>query len=592
VGLLPAEAQGQAKRVALVVGNSAYKLGPLANPANDAAAIAEALEKKLGFDKVLLRKNLDAQGFRAALLELSRETTGAELGLVYFAGHGMEVGGKNYLIPVDATLAKASALALEAIPLDAVLEQLDGVTRLKLVILDACRNNPFLADRRGSRGLARFDPQANSLIAYAAREGTAADDGAGRHSPYTAALLKHIATPGLEINLLFRRVRTDVLAATGGAQQPAEYHSLGDKEIFLVPKKGSDLAGLTPGPPVLTLPQAPADVAWSAVADSDDIAALELFRKLHGKERPIQDRLAALRIEALQRQKLALLKSEADRKRQEEEAKRDPALAVKPGSGASFRDRTADGAPCPECPEMVVVPAGSFTMGSPPGEEGRESWQKGTESPQRRVTIGRPFAVGKFEVTFAEWDACLAESGCSHRPEDQGWGRGKRPVINVSWDDIMQQYLPWLNRKTGKTYRLLTEAEWEYMARAGTTTPFWWGTRISPSQANYDGNYTYAGGPKGEYRAKTVPVDSFAPSPWGLYNVHGNVWEWVQDCWNDSYNGAPTDGLAWTIGDCGHRVLRGGSWNNGSWGLRAAYRLEYSSYYRLHVSGFRLGRTL
>jgi formylglycine-generating enzyme required for sulfatase activity len=239
-------------------------------------------------------------------------------------------------------------------------------------------------------------------------------------------------------------------------------------------------------------------------------------------------------------------------------------------------------------PNMVVVPAGSFTMGSPPTQEGRSD----SEGPQRRVTIARPFAVGKFEVTFEEWDACVAEGGCSHRPDDSGMGRGKRPVMRVSWDEITKEYLSWLSRKTGRACRLLTEAEWEYVARAGTTTPFWWGSSISTSKANYDGNYTYGGGPKGEYRRKTVPADSFAANPWGLYNVHGNVWEWVQDCWNDNYSGAPSDGSARTTGDCGLRVLRGGSWDDGPLGLRAADRFRNSPDLRSNIFGFRVGRTL
>src|SRR5262245_54618755 len=187
-------------------------------------------------------------------------------------------------------------------------------------------------------------------------------------------------------------------------------------------------------------------------------------------------------------------------------------------AGESFRDRLSDGQPCPDCPEMVVIPAGSFIVGSPSDEEGRSNLNP---EPQREVTIGRPFAIGKFEVTFAEWDACIAAGGCHYRPNDRGWGRGKQPVINVSWDQITEQYLPWLSRKTGKTYRLPSEAEWEYAARGGSTTPFWWGSSISTDQANYNGDFTYGGGPKGEYRQKPMPVDSFAPNPWGLYNVHG-----------------------------------------------------------------------
>jgi formylglycine-generating enzyme required for sulfatase activity len=249
--------------------------------------------------------------------------------------------------------------------------------------------------------------------------------------------------------------------------------------------------------------------------------------------------------------------------------------------GDTFRD-------CDVCPEMVVVPASTFAMGSPPGEEGRDS----DEGPQRDVKFDRPFAVGKFEVTFAEWDACAAEGGCSYRPSDARWGRSKRPVINVSWNDITQQYLPWLSRKTGKAYRLLSEAEWEYVARAGTNSPFWWGTAISTGQANYYGAVTYGGGPKGENRAKSVPVDSFAANPWGLFNVHGNVWEWVQDCRNANYNGAPLDGAAWTTGDCSSRTLRGGSWDNNPGLLRSANRDRNTPDTRMDDVGFRVARTL
>ena len=137
------------------------------------------------------------------------------------------------------------------------------------------------------------------------------------------------------------------------------------------------------------------------------------------------------------------------------------------------------------------------------------------------------------------------------------------PVVCVNWDDA-KAYAKWLSGKTGKDYRLLSEAEWEYACRAGTSTPFWWGSSISTEQANYDGNYTFGGGRKGEYRQRTVPVKSFEPNPWGLYQVHGNVGEWCEDCWNESYNGAPSDGSAWTAGDCAFRLLRGGSWDHRS----------------------------
>ena len=158
------------------------------------------------------------------------------------------------------------------------------------------------------------------------------------------------------------------------------------------------------------------------------------------------------------------------------------------------------------------------------------------------------------------------------KPEDRGWGRGKRPVINVSWDDITKEYLPWLSRKTGKTYRLLTEAEWEYAARAGTMTPFSTGWRITTDEANFDGNSTYGGSPKGGLPAETVEVGSFPANAFGLHDMHGNVWEWVADCDTDTYMDAPSDGRAVTPGDCGQRVLRGGSWGTGPRFLRSASR--------------------
>jgi formylglycine-generating enzyme required for sulfatase activity len=241
---------------------------------------------------------------------------------------------------------------------------------------------------------------------------------------------------------------------------------------------------------------------------------------------------------------------------------------------------------CDNCPEMVVAPAGTFVMGSPRNEPAR-----GKSEAQVHVAIAQPFAVGKFAVTFDQWDACVADGGCNgYRPADQGWGRGNRPVISVNWDQA-NAYAEWLSRKTGKTYRLLSEAEREYVTRAGTTTPFWWGSSITTRQANYDGNQVY-GGAAGEYREQPVPVDSFEANPWGLFNVHGNVWEWTKDCWNDSNLGNPENGSARTTGDCEWRVVRGGSWHDYPSKLRSAYRDGLSIHVEESVIGFRLARTL
>lgn len=248
--------------------------------------------------------------------------------------------------------------------------------------------------------------------------------------------------------------------------------------------------------------------------------------------------------------------------------------------GQVFRD-------CPECPEMVVLPPGRFTMGS----SAEEAQRGNDESPQHKVDISYPLTVGKYEVTFAEWDACFTAGGCTHRPEDEGWGRGRRPVINVSWNDA-QEYVKWLSGKTGKPYRLPSESEWEYAARAGTTTPFFTGNCITTNQASYDGTSGY---PHCVPQSKvslnqTAEVGSHAPNAFGLHDLHGNAWEWVQDCYNATYAGAPGDGKAWIEGECGLRIQRGGAWDYYATYLRSAYRGREAPDYRYPNYGFRVAR--
>ena len=253
---------------------------------------------------------------------------------------------------------------------------------------------------------------------------------------------------------------------------------------------------------------------------------------------------------------------------------------LKPGD--SFKECATD------CPEMIVIPAGSFTMGSPVTEKNRSAG----EGPQHPVTIAKPFAVAKYQLTFADWDACVTGGGCnSYKPNDQGWGRGQRPVINVSWEDA-QQYVAWLSQVTGMTYRLLSEAEYEYAARGGATTAYPWGDDIKlngTAMANCDGCGDSQWGGK-----LTAPVGSFAANGFGLYDMVGNVWEWTEDCVHDNYNDAPTNGSAWiTGGVCSNRILRGGSWGGSPGNLRAACRLWITpAFRRLDFVGFRVGRTL
>ena len=284
--------------------------------------------------------------------------------------------------------------------------------------------------------------------------------------------------------------------------------------------------------------------------------------------------------------------------------------APEPGRrvGDVFRD-------CTSCPELVVVPAGTFTMGSPSSEAERSDY----EGPQHRVTIGAPFAVGRYEVMFAEWEACVADGGCrgyrpddrsysdmprgpeeapeadGYRPDDMERDSGERPVMNVSWEDA-QSYVSWLSSRTGRQYRLLSESEWEYMARAGTTTRYWWGDSVGQNRANcYSSD---CGDDYGRYRP--APVGAFPANDFGVFDVSGNVWEWVEDCWHNNYRGAPRDGSAWTEPKDDHprcstgRVMRGGSWSSDPFQLRSAGRAWnfVADRSRQADIGFRVARTI
>ncbi len=249
--------------------------------------------------------------------------------------------------------------------------------------------------------------------------------------------------------------------------------------------------------------------------------------------------------------------------------------------GTLFRDRTAAGDDCPFCPSMIAVPAGDFLMGSPSDEPGRH----GNEGPQHTVRLARSFALGVHEVTFDQWDACVRAGGCLDAAADEGWGRGDRPVINVAWSDA-QDYVRWLSALTGQTYRLPSEAEWEYAARAGTTTAYYWGDRQGSGHAVCE-----RCGSEWDNRG-TAPTGSFPPNPFGLHDMAGNAWEWTEDCWNPDYTGAPADGSPWLAGDCDGRVMRGGAWFSFPRNIRSAIRMRGVIDNRYLSKGFRVVRVL
>jgi formylglycine-generating enzyme required for sulfatase activity len=406
------------------------------------------------------------------------------------------------------------------------------------------------------------------FIAYATALGAVALDEAklgGASGPYSSSLANELVKPGQDHLQLFQNVKEGVYSATGRQQVPWERNGL-LKRIYFA------------GAGAAKTDVQEAAQAWNVVKDSRRVDEVEAFIRRYGdtfygdlaktrlKDLKAQ---AAIALKMLEREteRLAMLEQEqAEAAKKRAEAKDD----VTPGR--VFRD-------CSECPEMVVVPAGSYMMGSNDFDD---------EKPVHKVTIAKPFAVGKFTVTFAEWDACVTAGGCKHTPEDQGWGRSTRPVINISWDDATKGYVPWLNRKTGKTYRLLTEGEWEYAARAGITTAYSWGDDIGQANANCNGC-----GSQWD-NEQTAPVGSFQPNAFGLYDMHGNVWQWVQDCYHDKYQSAPTDGSAWVTSctDAGRRVDRGGSWYNGPRTLRSAHRDGRLAHDLYHFQGFRVARTL
>ncbi len=553
-----------AGRVALVVGNGTYAaIGALPNPGNDAADMAAALGR-LGFDVTTVR-DADLAGMNESLRLFARSSAGADVAVVFYAGHGLEVDGVNYLVPVDARLERDTDVEYEALALDRVLRATTGAA-LRVVILDACRNNPLSrsmqrtgAARSVSRGsFGELDEALlgeETLVAYAAAAGTTAADGDGRNSPYTTALLAYLEQP-LELSAVFRRVRAQVLEATDGEQRPHEYGSLLG-EHYLGAASGPGTVTVADGLSATVLAQQET-VFWQSIVNSESAADFEAYLRQFpaGTFRALAtNRLSALRGGSADR---PTARPGADRPQQRE-------------AGTVFRD-------CPECPELVVVPSGRFRMGCVSGRDCEDD-----ERPVHEVEVPS-FALGVYEVTFEEYDR-FAQATRRNRPNDGGWGRGGRPVMNVSWEDATA-YAAWLSEETGEAYRLPSESEWEYAARAGSTTRYTWGDDIGRNRANCDGCRSRWDDDR------TAPAGSFAANAWGLHDVHGNVWEWVEDCWHENYARAPRDGSAWTTGgNCSRRVVRGGSWLYGPWSLRSAYRDRGDAESRASYIGFRVART-
>ncbi len=582
-----APVQAPEQRVALVIGNAAYKAAPLRNPVNDATDMAATL-RSLGF-AVTLRTNADTRQMRTSIREFAQNLKRGGVGLFYYAGHGVQSrSGKNYLIPVGADIKEEFELEDEAVDANRVLAGMEEAgNRINLVILDACRDNPFARSWRSgaTSGLAQMNAPSGSFVGFSTAPGSVAADGSGRNGIFTRHLLDNLKAGDPDIDKVFTRVTAAVARETGNKQVPWKSSSLTGDFHFRPPAGGAQ-AVVAP-----TDPAANERALWDTVKDSK--SAEELKAYLEQFPRGLFAGVAQSRLKALQSTQIASAPSSTTIQQAP------PAGAIAAMSrGTVFRD-------CADCPEMVVIPPGSFTMGSPERETDRDP----DEGPQHPVSIRQAFAAGKYEVSKAQFRRFVAESGHSVGGGCYWWTGSKfeldaakswrspgfaqtenDPVACVSWEDA-KAYTRWLSQKTGKTYRLLTEAEWEYAARAGTSTAFSFGSSITSHQANYNTTASYAGSPTAASRGGTVPVGSYPANAFGLHDMHGNVWEWTEDCWNANYNGAPSDGSSWTAGDCGQRVLRGGSWNGVPRSLRSAIRLWNPVGFRFSVRGLRVSRT-
>jgi formylglycine-generating enzyme required for sulfatase activity len=564
-----ASAQTPVPRIALVIGNADYIVPAwkLVNPVRDAELMAARLEG-LGFQVDLVRNATRAQ-MEAAFERFERRLIPAgpdAISVVYYAGHGAEDDGINYLVPVDADVRTKEQLKFRAPPAQWLLDTMaEARNRVNLLFLDACRDMPLPGSARTLTrgGLAPLPEVANVLIAYSAAPGRPAPDGSGRNSLFTAELAAALAAQANEpISLLMEDVQARVREKSGGAQEPSFTNRLGVPRWSFVATRPEVAQSGAPPPPPVSLVQK---------GREEDVATPSLT--------PAQRALRA-------------------------------AQAGEAGANRRFRD-------CPDCPEMVALAGGEVLLGSPAGEQGRGS----DEGPQMRVTL-RAFAAGRFEVTRAQYAAFTRETGRAiggncytvnsagiwEQQQGATWQApgfnqtGDHPVVCVSWEDA-QAYVDWLNGKVaGRPYRLLSESEWEYAARAGTTSRFWWGDGEGDGCA-------YANGADQAARSRfstwtwtvscndghvfTAPVGfSGRENRFGLADMAGNVLEWVQDCYNNNYDLTPTNGAANTTGGCAYRVIRGGAWYGFPRSLRSAYRGRGTPASRYITIGFRLSRAL
>lgn len=512
--LLPVLLQFQlahARKVALVIGNSSYAEGPLRNPVNDARLMERTL-RPLGFEVKRL-ENLDYRGMKRAMIDFGDFAKDAEVALIYYAGHGIQQDGENWLLPIDAKINKPADVGLEALQASSLLNQLDDSrAKVGLVILDACRNNPFVSRTRSvSRGLARMDAPSGSIVAYSAQPGAVADDGTDGNGLYTKHLAANLSRKDLEIKQVFELTAIAVEKDSGRKQRPRE--DIGLRGSFYL--SGEQVA--------------------YAVAPSITTPIAEPSKK--------------------------------------------PAIqtgAVENIAPAANRDAFGI--------EMLPIPAGGYSTGG----SGMVYRRTGTPVEQKQVSV-KAFELGATEVTNGQWRKVMGEEP---RPN----GTDDSPVLGRTWFQVME-FIQKLNLTTGSAYRLPTEAEWEYAARGGCTTPFNIGGKCKDDIVK-GVDAMFSDGGFFELN-RSVGVKSFAANSFGLYGMHGNESEWVSDCFKmeavavAGIFSAPTHnitrGEVSQFEECPKRIVKGGSSNDQKSQLRANSFEPHDP--KTPMAGFRLARS-
>ena len=641
-----------AGKFALLLGNDQYndeQFGPLTVPGNDVKALKAILEDPTvgGFDRVDILLNASLEKIMAAMGDLFAEKNKDDLLLLYFSGHGaLDRAGQLYLAVNQTQFKKLSSTAVWASIIKN--EMNNSRSRRQVLILDCCHSGAFGRDSSGAKSAlgaevineTTFDVKGYGreiLVSSAATQ--LSWEGDKVIGETDKSLFTHYLVEGL--NSGKAAVKGDQEITVGQLYEYA-YAKVVNAAANMTPQRwvdkleGSIIIAKNPHPQVKEIPLAQKLLA----ALEDDLpytregAVRELGRFISGKNKDLAnaaiDKLKSMldterdiyvlkaieklvsaypdptntkTVKQAEKKKQDFSESQQEKKQAQINVFRPEILKshcdniIEPAKnnteqkwkslffvmlagvllslGIVFQDALKDGS---KGPEMVVISKGKFRMGDIQGNGGKD------EKPLHQVNIKHPFALSKYPVTFDDYAVFVKDKG-KRQPDDEGWGRGNRPVINVSWEDATA-YAQWLSDQTGEVYRLPSEAEWEYAARAGTETIYWWEDEIGVNNANFYGSGSEWSG------KKTSSVDSFKSNPFGLHDMSGNVWEWVQDAWHENYKGAPEDDSVWEGGDDSFRVLRGGSWNSLPADVRSAARGRGPRGFRGFDIGFRLAQDL